>query len=94
MALYGLSVFLETTKPERKGRIFYIVVSFAITALSAVCAALDAARIFCDLLEAQSGMGYFLIRLRGLEARHALVFLSNCSLRFLILIGDALMVSP
>ena len=48
MALYGLSVFLETPAPQRKGRKRYIAASFAITAFSAVSASLDMA-VYCIL---------------------------------------------
>lgn len=95
MAIYGLSVFLDTPQQERKGRAFYIAVSFLITALSALCTILDAARTFSCLLEANSSIEY--LRLRQLQSAmitgQSLTVLSNCSLRFLVFIGDALMVS-
>jgi hypothetical protein len=46
MALYGLSAFLETPKPLRKGRKRYIAASFAITALVTLSASLEMARYF------------------------------------------------
>lgn len=46
MALYGLSVFLETPEPLRRGRKKYIATSFVITLLSALTASLDMANYF------------------------------------------------
>jgi hypothetical protein len=46
MALYGLSVFLETSEPLRRGRKRYIATSFVITALSALSASIDTANYF------------------------------------------------
>jgi hypothetical protein len=43
MALYGLSVFLETPEPLRRGRKRYIATSIVITASSALTASLDTA---------------------------------------------------
>lgn len=54
MALYGLSVFLETPEHLRRGRRRYILASFAITTLSALTASLDVATYFRVLLEATS----------------------------------------
>ena len=93
MALYGLSAFLETPKHERKGRTLYIVASFAITVLSALCAALDATRMFHGLLQTRSGLEFYLvIRQDEMKSRSPLLLLSNYSLRFLVLTGDGLMV--
>jgi hypothetical protein len=92
MSIYGLSVFLETPKQERKGRVFYIITSFTITALSALCTALDASRTFIYLLEADSGVAYIKLRLIAMIDRHILTLMSSVSLRCLVLIGDALMV--
>lgn len=93
MAIYGLSVFLETPKPERKGRVLYIVLSFIIMTLSAFCTALNTALIYHNLLEARSGIGFILVVQRDMASGLPLLILSNCSLRFLVMIGDALMVS-
>jgi hypothetical protein len=93
MACYGLYVFLEAPKHQRKGRTLYIVASFAITAVSALCAAVDATRMFRSLFEARSGIEYYVvIRPREAASREPLFLLSNSSLRVLILIGDSLMV--
>lgn len=59
MALYGLSVFLETRPDLRKGRRRYIAVSFAITILVAFSSALDAFFAFRLLFESTSAEGYW-----------------------------------
>ena len=58
MAVYGLIVFLETPKPDRTGRAFYIAVSFIITALSALCAALNAVLVYDNLMKAIEKNGW------------------------------------
>jgi hypothetical protein len=94
MASYGLYAFLEAPKHQRKGRTLYIVASFAITAVSALCASVDATRMFRSLFEARSGFEYYVvIRQREAGSRAPLYLLGNSSLRVLILIGDSLMVS-
>jgi hypothetical protein len=55
MALYGLSVFLETPKHLRKGRKRYITASFVITALSTLTGSLDMASYFPVLFQSTSG---------------------------------------
>ena len=94
MALYGLYAFIETPKHERKGRTRYIVASFAITAVSALYAAVDATRMFHGLFEAQSGIEYYVVvRQREAGTREPLFLLSTSTLRVLLLMGDSLMVS-
>ncbi|EAU86373.1 hypothetical protein CC1G_05367 [Coprinopsis cinerea okayama7 len=44
MVLYGLSVFLESPRESRRGRIPYIIISFAILILTAIASSLDAIR--------------------------------------------------
>ncbi|KAG2005483.1 hypothetical protein CC2G_001885 [Coprinopsis cinerea AmutBmut pab1-1] len=61
MCLYGLSVFLETPKDLRSGRIPYIVVSFAIFVLSALTAVVDMYNIFRCLFEATSPRDFYLV---------------------------------
>ncbi|KAJ2912618.1 hypothetical protein MD484_g7796, partial [Candolleomyces efflorescens] len=92
MAVYGLIVFLETPKPDRTGRAFYIAVSFIITALSALCAALNAVLVYDNLMKAQSGTDYAITLLEQTGSGYPLRILSNCVLRSFISVGDALMV--
>jgi hypothetical protein len=54
MSLYGLTVFLETPEPQRKGRKRYIVASFVITVLSSLMASLDMANDFQSLFKSTS----------------------------------------
>jgi hypothetical protein len=54
MALYGLSVFLETPEPQRKGRKKYIAASFVITAVFAFSGSLDMANYFQILFRSTS----------------------------------------
>lgn len=49
MSLYGLTVFLETPDPQRKGRRRYIAASFLITVLFSLAASLDMANYFQTL---------------------------------------------
>jgi hypothetical protein len=55
MALYGLSVFLETAQHLRKGRRRYIATNFTITMLVALSASIDVAQYFQVLLQSSSG---------------------------------------
>jgi hypothetical protein len=54
MSLYGLTVFLETPEPQRKGRKRYIVTSFIITVLFSFGASLDMADYFQSLFKSTS----------------------------------------
>ena len=91
MALYGLSVFLETPGPQRKGRKRYIIASFLITVLSALSASLDMANYFQVLFAATSPTHWRkLMVISFMEGWKRLV--GNTAFAFVIMIGDALLV--
>ncbi|KAJ2923941.1 hypothetical protein H1R20_g13148, partial [Candolleomyces eurysporus] len=58
MAIYGLSVFLETRDDLKKGRRLYIVISFIITGLASLNASLEAAWVFKLIFESTSPLDY------------------------------------
>ncbi|KAJ2923594.1 hypothetical protein H1R20_g13500, partial [Candolleomyces eurysporus] len=91
MALYGLSVYLETPEPQRKGRKRYIVVSFVITALSALPASLDMAHYF-QLLFKSTSPGHWLELMKANFNDDWKYLLGDAGGGLLILIGDALLV--
>ena len=91
MALYGLSVFLETPKELRKGRTPYIVISFLISVLSALTASLDVVWIFDQLFGATSGIGFFQNLMTNAESWER--FLSSAAMAVVIFVGDLLLVS-
>jgi hypothetical protein len=92
MALYGLSVFLETPEPQRKGRKRYIAASFVITGLRALGGSLDMANYFQVLFKSTSVADWnelFLVNFSG-DWKY---ILSNTVLGLVPMIGDALLVS-
>ena len=91
MAIYGLSVFLETPKASRKGRTRYIVVSVIITLLAAFSASLDMAVYFQVLFQATSPTDWQM-RLQGIALQWR-TLLSGVCVAVLVWIGDALLVS-
>ena len=91
MALYGLSVFLETPESQRKGRKRYIAVSFLITVLSALTASLDMANYFQALFKSTSP-GHWLELMVVKFAEDWKYYLSNTGVGLVIMIGDALLV--
>jgi hypothetical protein len=92
MALYGLSVFLETSEPQRKGRKRYIAASLIITVLRALGASLDMAHYFQILFKSTSPDSWAeLVQLTLYQDWKYL--LSTASFGVVILIGDALLVS-
>ncbi|RXW13604.1 hypothetical protein EST38_g12252 [Candolleomyces aberdarensis] len=91
MAIYGLSVFLETPKHFRKGRLPYIVVSFIITILTALSASLDGVWIFQHLFQATSGESFYDALLADDDSSWGRV-LSLVAFTVVIFIGDALLV--
>jgi hypothetical protein len=91
MALYGLSVFLETPEHLRKGRKRYIVTSFLITVLSAFTASLDMAALFKLLFDATSPLDH--MKLLSIYSSSWSAYVSNAGLGILVWIGDALLVS-
>ncbi|TFK20567.1 hypothetical protein FA15DRAFT_646865 [Coprinopsis marcescibilis] len=58
MCIYGLSVFLEAPKDVRRGRTFYIIISFTIFLLTAVATGADLYNVFMRLFKATSGADY------------------------------------
>lgn len=91
MAVYGLSVFLETPQQSRKGRKRYIVISFLITALRALTSSLDMAWHFQQLFTATSTMEYFQLMMMNGRDWHRI--LSDVSMNVVVLLGEALLVS-
>ena len=90
MALYGLSVFLETPEPLRKGRKRYIAVSFVITTLSILTASLDMANYFQVLFESTSPLHWReLMQAFGENWKY---LVSDTVIGLVIMIGDALLV--
>ena len=91
MSIYGLSVFLETPKPMRKGRTRYIVASFLISGLAILIAALDATWLFGLLFSSTSGYDFsYKFAPSTLTWER---YLSNAATAAIILIGDVLLVS-
>jgi hypothetical protein len=90
MVLYGLSVFLETPRPLRKGRTPYIVVSFVIFSLAAITAAIDCYVAFERIFASTSGEHY--IELWREDLRGWRKILSNSLASVYVVIGDGLLV--
>jgi hypothetical protein len=89
MALYGLSVFLETPKELRKGRRSYIALSFVLTILSALASSLDIAWFFNQVFGASSGIGFF----ENVNTRSWERIASTEVWAVVIFLGDFLLVS-
>jgi hypothetical protein len=79
MSLYGLTVFLETPEPQRKGRKRYIVASFMITVLFSLGASLDMADYLQSLFKSTSTPDWK-------------YFVSYTAAGLFIAVGDALLV--
>lgn len=92
MALYGLSVFLETPEPQRKGRKRYIAASFVITGLRTLGGSLDMANYFQVLFNSTSVGHWKELFLVNFSADWKYI-LSNTVLGLVPMIGDALLVS-
>ena len=90
MSLYGLTVFLETPEPQRKGRKRYIVASFMITVLFSLIASLDMANYFQTLLKSTSPSHWR--ELLGVSYQDWKYFVGYTALGLCIAIGDALLV--
>ncbi|EAU87221.2 hypothetical protein CC1G_10500 [Coprinopsis cinerea okayama7 len=90
MVLYGLSVFLETPRPLRKGRTPYIVVSFVIFSLAAITAAIDCYVAFERIFASTSGEHY--IELWREDLRGWRKILSNSLASVYVVIGDGLLL--
>lgn len=91
MALYGLSVFLETPESQRKGRKRYIAVSFVITALRALAGSIDIANYFQVLFNATLP-GHWRDLMLGELYDGWKYLLSNTVPGLIPIIGDALLV--
>ena len=90
MSLYGLTVFLETPKPQRKGRKKYIVASFVITVLFSLQASLDMANYFQSLFKSTSPSHWYeLFQLNYLDWQY---FVGYTAIGLFIALGDALLV--
>jgi hypothetical protein len=93
MCLYGLSVFLETPKPLRKGRARFIILSFAIWILSAIPASIDSWVNFEDLFAAGPSGIDFQRQLSRPPAGHRWIPpLNQILLLLYITLGEILMV--
>ncbi|KAJ2917981.1 hypothetical protein MD484_g2449, partial [Candolleomyces efflorescens] len=90
MSLYGLSAFLETPAPLRKGRRRYIATSFAITTLFSLGASLDMANFFQTLFDSASPMEWR--QLLVLSVSHWKYRMSYILAGLFIALGDALLV--
>jgi hypothetical protein len=90
MSLYGLTVFLETPEPQRKGRKRYIVTSFVITVLFSFGASLDMANYFQTLFKSTSPSHWLELVLLGSQDWKFLVGYIVAGL--FIAVGDALLV--
>ena len=91
MAIYGLSVFLETPELQKKGRKRYIAASFVITALSALSASLDMAHYFQALFKSISP-GHWQELMEITFNEDWKYFLSATGVGLVTMIGDALLV--
>jgi ABC-type glycerol-3-phosphate transport system permease component len=91
MALYGLSVFLETPKELREGRRKYIALSFVFTLLTSITASADMASNFQILFRATSGTDFY--KLVTESNSYWLRYLTSVPMAVGILVGDALLVS-
>ena len=91
MALYGLSVFLETPESQRKGRKRYITASFVITGLSAFTASLDMANYFQILFKSTSPGHWRELMLVDFY-ENWMYLLSSTGFGLIPMIGDALLV--
>jgi hypothetical protein len=90
MSLYGLTVFLETPEPQRKGRKRYIAASFMITVLFSFGASLEMANYFQTLFKSTSPSHWRNILVLN---RHDWKFIVGyTALGLFIAVGDALLV--
>jgi hypothetical protein len=92
MALYGLTVFLETPAAQRKGRKRYIAASFVITALYTLSGTLDMAQYFQVLFKSTSPGDWARLMQPDEFHRNWKHMLSLASAGLFVMIGDALLV--
>jgi hypothetical protein len=90
MALYGLSVFLETPKELREGRRRYIALSFVFTLLASISASSDMASAFQILFRANSAVDFY--KLVAEMNSFWLRYFTSVTIHVAIFVGDALLV--
>ena len=90
MALYGLSVFLETPKELREGRRRYIALSFVFTLLATISASSDMASGFQILFRATTAVDFY--KLVAEMNSFWLRYLTSATIHVAIFVGDALLV--
>lgn len=90
MAIYGLSVYLETSKAQRRGRGPCIVISFLITGLTALTGCLEAPWAFRILFETPTEEAFYDVRDKYLHS--GIKFLSMSAIQTVVVIGDGFLV--
>jgi hypothetical protein len=89
MSFYGLYLFLESPKEARKGRLPYVLVSFAILGCSLISSTMDASTTFKLLYQHPSAEPRSLLQILG-EIEHGPVRItSEVFFALMILAGDA-----
>ncbi|EAU87215.2 hypothetical protein CC1G_10494 [Coprinopsis cinerea okayama7 len=92
MSFYGLYLFLESPKEARKGRLPYVLVSFAILGCSLISSTMDASTTFKLLYQHPSAEPRSLLQILG-EIEHGPVRItSGVFFALMILAGDAVLV--
>ncbi|KAF6748200.1 hypothetical protein DFP72DRAFT_917207, partial [Ephemerocybe angulata] len=89
MCIYGLTVFLETPRTARKGRVPYIIINFVLFFLLSISALMDARFLFRLLFESTSPKD-FIARRQNMSDE--MVFASQVLNLIVIFIGDAVML--
>ena len=90
MAIYGLSVYLDTSKDQRKGRGPFIVISFLITGLTALAGCLEASWAFRILFDTPYDEAFYGVRDQYLHTW--IKFMSMSAISIGVFIGDGLLV--
>lgn len=91
MALYGLTVFLETPESQKKGRKRYIAASFIITVLRGLSASLDMANFFQILFKSTSPSHLDTLMTTEYYGNWK-CYLGNTALGLVPMVGDTLLV--
>ncbi|EFI26821.1 hypothetical protein CC1G_15744 [Coprinopsis cinerea okayama7 len=89
LCTYGLSRFLQTRPEKRKGRLPYILLSFAILALSATSVGISLWLGFRDLYYSAPGVDYVRIRQRLHDVEMGIA--SMASMYGYVVLGDGLL---
>jgi hypothetical protein len=92
MALYGLSVFLETPEAQRRGRKRYIAVSFAITVLRAISGSFDTESYFQVLFKSTSPQHWWQSMVAESIGTWKRFVINTTGVGMVMMIGDALLV--